>query len=117
MRAGAAGRTRQGAELNDKAYCNVVRTTFKALHETGAADATLFLTEVPVKSATIAWKVSQAAIMAMESIYRFDRLKSKAEETKPPLAQSHAGRHSDAAGRSLPPAKKPCSRDLPLPMV
>jgi leucyl aminopeptidase len=72
-------------ELSDKAYCDVIRGAFKALHGTGATDAALFLNEVSVKNRETAWKISQTAIIAMESRYRFDRLKSQVEETKPPL--------------------------------
>lgn len=72
-------------ELGDKGYQDAVRAAFKALRETGAADAVLFLTEVPVKNRDTVWKVSQTAIVAMESAYRFDRLKSKVEETEPNL--------------------------------
>ncbi len=78
-------------DLSDKQYFDAVRATFKALHETGAVDATLFLTEAPVKKRDDAWKVSQAVIMAMESIYRFDRLKSKAEGNKPHLRKVTLG--------------------------
>ena len=79
-------------DLSDKQYFDAVRAAFKALHGTGAADAALFLTEVPVKNREIAWKVSQTAIMAMESIYRFDRLKSKAEEINRICAKSRWAR-------------------------
>jgi leucyl aminopeptidase len=78
-------------ELGDKGYFDAVRATFKALHETGAGDAALFLTEVPVKRRDTAWKVSQLVIMAAESFYRFDRLKSKAEGTKPHLRKVMLG--------------------------
>ncbi len=83
-------------EVNDKAYCDAARATFKALHETGATDATLFLTDVPVKERDTAWKVSQAVMVAMESIYRFDRLKSKAEGVKPHLRKVTLGTTSRA---------------------
>lgn len=69
-------------DLGDKRYGDAVRAAFKALHETGAADAAVYLAEVPVKDRDTAWKISQTAIAAMESFYRFDRLKSKAEERK-----------------------------------
>src|SRR5690606_639025 len=69
-------------ELGDKRYGDAVRAAFKALHETGAADAAVYLAEVPVKNRDTAWKISQTAIAAMESFYRFDRLKSKVEERK-----------------------------------
>ncbi|MBA4141718.1 MAG: leucyl aminopeptidase [Nitrosospira sp.] len=72
-------------ELADKGYRDAVRATFKTLHETGAGDAMLFLTEVPVKNRDTAWKVAQITIVAMESIYRFDRLKSKVERDQPRL--------------------------------
>ena len=78
-------------ELGDKAYRDAVRATFKTLHETGAADVTLFLNEVAVKSRDVAWKVLQTAIVAIESTYRFDRLKSKVEDTKPHLGKVTLG--------------------------
>ncbi|ARO87346.1 leucyl aminopeptidase [Nitrosospira lacus] len=83
-------------EINDKAYRDAVLAAFKALHETGATDATLFLTDVPVKERDAAWKVSQAVIVAMESIYRFDRLKSKTEGAKPHLRKVTLGTTSRA---------------------
>lgn len=67
-------------DFNDKAYQLAVSTTFKALHQTGAADAALFLTEIPLKQRNVAWKITQTAIIAAESTYRFDRLKSKPEK-------------------------------------
>ncbi|MDQ3186970.1 MAG: leucyl aminopeptidase [Pseudomonadota bacterium] len=78
-------------EFGDKGYCESVRAAFKALHETGAEDATLFLIEVQVEKRDAAWKVSQSVIVAMESIYRFDRLKSKAEGIKPRLRKVTLG--------------------------
>src|SRR5690606_26749885 len=54
-------------ELGDKRYGDAVRAAFKALHETGAADAAVYLAEVPVKNRDTAWKISQTAIAAMES--------------------------------------------------
>ncbi|PTR13780.1 aminopeptidase A [Nitrosospira sp. Nsp2] len=78
-------------ELGDKAYREAIRSAFKVLKGTGAADATLFLTDSPVTSRDIAWKISQTAILAMESIYRFDQLKSKTEEKKPRLRKVTLG--------------------------
>ncbi len=78
-------------ELGDKGYCDAVRAAFRTLRETGAGDATLFLTEAPVKNRDTAWKVSQAAIVAMETAYRFDRLKSKVEEPEPNLREVTLG--------------------------
>ena len=78
-------------ELGDKEYRDAIRAAFKVLNGTGAADAALFLNDVSVNNRDIAWKVSQTAIVAMESIYRFDQLKSKAEEKKPHLRKVTLG--------------------------
>lgn len=81
-------------EFHDKEYRDAVRTAFKALHETGSADATLYLTEIPLKKRDTAWKISQAAIIALESIYRSDGLKSKASESKRHLRKVTLGMSS-----------------------
>jgi leucyl aminopeptidase len=78
-------------ELGDKAYRDAIRVTFNVLNGTGAADATLFLNDAPVKNRDIAWKISQTAILAMESSYRFDQLKSKVEEKKSRLRKVTLG--------------------------
>ena len=78
-------------ELGDKEYRDSIRAAFKVLNGTGAADAAVFLNDVSVNNRDIAWKVSQTAIVAMESIYRFDQLKSKAEEKKPHLRKVTLG--------------------------
>ena len=69
-------------ELGDKAYREAIGAAFKVLNGTGAADATLFLSDASVNNRDTAWRISQTAILALESIYRFDQLKSKAEEKK-----------------------------------
>lgn len=69
-------------ELGDKAYGDAIRAAFRLLSGTGAADATLFLSDASVNNRDVAWKISQTAILAMESTYRFDQLKSKSEEKK-----------------------------------
>ncbi len=72
-------------EFGDKAYLDAIRAAFNALHKTGAADATFFLTEIPVKEREDAWKISQAILVGTQSIYRFDSLKSMPEKNKPHL--------------------------------
>ena len=69
-------------EFCDKKYRDAIRATFEALHKTAASDAVLFLTENPVENRDVAWKISQAVIVSMESIYRSDQLKSKQDKTK-----------------------------------
>ena len=70
------------SKLCDRKYRNVVLATFNALHETGASDAVFFLIEDPVKNRDLAWKISHTVIMALESAYRPDQLKSKREGDK-----------------------------------
>ncbi|MEW5943881.1 MAG: leucyl aminopeptidase [Pseudomonadota bacterium] len=72
-------------EFRDKEYLDAVRAAVKKLNETGATEAALYLTELPVRRRDLAWKIEQAVLAAMESSYRFDRLKSKQEEVRRPL--------------------------------
>ncbi len=73
------------SELGDREYRDAIRSTFNALHETGTSDAMLFLIENPVKNREIAWKISHTVIVAMESVYRSDQLKSKRDNSKQKL--------------------------------
>ena len=68
--------------FKDKEYRDAVRTAVKALADTGALEASVFLPELPVKRRETGWKVEQAVVVAMESVYRFDRLKSKQDEAR-----------------------------------
>ncbi|SFM27312.1 leucyl aminopeptidase [Nitrosomonas communis] len=74
-------------EFNDKVYQQAVLTTFKALSQTSAPDATFFLADIPLKQRDIAWKITQTVILVAESTYRFDRLKSKPEKEQPALSK------------------------------
>lgn len=69
-------------EFGEKAYLDAIRVAFNALNKTGATDATFFLTEIPLKNKEEIWKITQAVVVGLQSIYRFDSLKSKPEETK-----------------------------------
>ncbi len=74
-------------EFNEQQYLDAVRAAVKALNETGVPEAVLGLAELPVKTRDIAWKVLQTVLVAMDSTYRFDRLKSKRDEEKKPLGK------------------------------
>jgi leucyl aminopeptidase len=65
------------SEFGAKAYRDAVRAAVGALADTGAADAHLFLADLPVKDRDVTWKVRHAATVAAESLYRFDAMKSK----------------------------------------
>ncbi len=73
--------------LSEKTYRDVLAATVKALGDTGAEDATLFLAELPVAKRDVAWAVRQTVIIARETLYKFDQLKSKKDETRRPLCK------------------------------
>jgi leucyl aminopeptidase len=60
-----------------------VRGAMRALAESGTADAVLYFPEIAVKGRSAGWAVMQAAQVALESTYRFDRLKSAKERRRP----------------------------------
>lgn len=93
-------------ELDDKAYRDALRGVFRGVSETGAEDAMLFLTDIPVEKRDTAWKISQTVILVQESSYRFNRLKSKVDETGPRLrklvlAASNLDHDSSAAHENI----------------
>jgi len=72
-------------EFREKEFSNAIRTTVKTLNDTGAFDASIFLTELAVKKRSVAWRVRQTAIVALDATYRFDQFKSKKDEVRRPL--------------------------------
>lgn len=72
-------------EFREKEYRAAIRAAVRTLNETGSFDAAFFLTELPVRKRSLAWKVRQAALLAEEATYRFDQFKSKKEELRRPL--------------------------------
>jgi leucyl aminopeptidase len=78
-------------DFREKEFCNAIRTTVKTLNETGAFDASIFLTELAVKKRSVAWRVRQTAIIALDATYRFDLFKSKKDEVRRPLRKLTIG--------------------------
>jgi leucyl aminopeptidase len=72
-------------EFREKEYRTALSTAVRQLNETGGFDGTIYLTELPVKKRDVAWRVRQAAMIVQDSLYRFDRLKSKKSEVRRPL--------------------------------
>lgn len=72
-------------EFREKEYRTALSTAVRQLNETGGFDGTIYLTELPVKKRDVAWRVRQAAMIVQDSLYRFDRLKSKKNEVRRPL--------------------------------
>lgn len=63
-------------------YLNSVNAAMRTLFATGARDAVLYLTDLPLAGRDNAWCISQAILAAFNATYRFDQLKSKAEKNK-----------------------------------
>jgi len=72
-------------EFHEKEFGSAIRTAVKTLIETGAFDASIFLTELPVKKRSVAWRVRQSAMIAKDATYKFDQFKSKKDEIRRPL--------------------------------
>ncbi|MDD2885364.1 MAG: leucyl aminopeptidase [Dechloromonas sp.] len=72
-------------EFRDQEFSNAVRTAVATLNETGAFDATLFLTELAIRKRDVAWRVRETVRMAIDTTYRFDDFKSKKETVRRPL--------------------------------
>jgi len=69
-------------EFGPKAFREAVRAVARALSESGASDAIVYLVEVPVDGHDRSWNAMQLAVVAADGAYRFDRLKSKQEQQR-----------------------------------
>lgn len=78
-------------DFREKEFTSAVRTAVKTLNATGAFDASIFLTELAVKKRSVAWRVRQTAIAALDATYKFDQFKSKKDEVRRPLRKLTLG--------------------------
>jgi leucyl aminopeptidase len=60
-----------------KDFRDAVRGGIRALQDASLNDVALYVADVPVKDRDEHWIIMQAAMVSLESTYRFDRLKSK----------------------------------------
>jgi len=86
-------------DFRDKEFREACRAAIRTLNETGSMEAVSFLTELPVRRRDVGWRISQAVIIASESLYRFDRMKSRQDEVRRPLRKLTLGvaRRADLA--------------------
>jgi leucyl aminopeptidase len=73
------------ANFRDKQYREAVAAAVLALNGTGAEEASLHLTELPVGRRDAQWKAAHAVAVAGDAGYRFTRMKSKSEDSGPAL--------------------------------
>jgi len=96
-------------DFRDKEFRHAIRSAVKLLNETGSYEAVLYLTEEKVKRREVAWRVEHAVIVAMDSVYRFEQMKSEPTEVRRPLRKltlsvpqrSDLGAGEAAAARGL----------------
>ncbi len=69
-------------DFHETAFRTSLAAATKALRGTGTTEATICLTDVPLKKRDTSWKVEQAVIVITEGSYRFTRMKSKASESR-----------------------------------
>lgn len=72
-------------DFREKEFGNAIRTAVKTLNETGAFDASIFLTELGVRRRSIGWRIRQTAMIAHDATYKFDQFKSKKDDVRRPL--------------------------------
>ncbi len=72
-------------EVSDNIYCDAVRAALKAIGGTGVREVSSYLAEVQVGQRDLDWKIEQAALVAGETLYRFDQLKSEKDDARPAL--------------------------------
>lgn len=68
------------AEFSAQQFLDVLRASMGAVQKTASKDTTLYLTDLTVKGRDETWKIKQAVLVAAESVYRSDQLKSKPED-------------------------------------
>lgn len=67
-------------EFSSKQFLDVLRASLGTLQKTVCKNAALYFTDLPVKGRDESWKIMQAVLIAAESGYRCDQLKSKPAE-------------------------------------
>lgn len=72
-------------EFNDQRYFRVVAKAAGILDESGATEAVSYLPDLNVKGRDIYWKVRQCVQITEDTLYRFDRFKSKTAPSRRPL--------------------------------
>jgi leucyl aminopeptidase len=82
-----------GAEsgFGDKQYREAIAAAIKALNATGAADASLHITEIGAIKRDVKWRVANAVAVAGDTVYRFEQMKSKPDAARPALRRLALG--------------------------
>ena len=74
--------TGKDSERDERGYARIIQSITSALANSGAKDAEFYPGDISLKGRDLAWKARQATLLAGNSDYRFDRLKSGKKEAK-----------------------------------
>jgi leucyl aminopeptidase len=74
-------------EFVESSYHSALAATTRILRTSGASEATLCLSELPVNGRGGAWKTEQAVLAVIDGMYRFDKLKSEPRKQKHSLSR------------------------------
>ena len=69
-------------EFREKQYRDAVALAVRTLVNTSANNAELHFAELDVDNRDTAWRIAQAMLVIHDTLYRFERLKSKKDETE-----------------------------------
>jgi len=69
-------------EFNESRYRDATARAASVLKDTGATEATSYLTELDIKGRDISWKVRQAVEVTEAALYRFTQMKSKPDNNR-----------------------------------
>ncbi len=72
-------------ELDDRNYRTIIANSIKALNDTGSLEGVNYLTELNIKGRDHYWKIKQAVIVAEQTLYQFNELKTKKKQNRRPL--------------------------------
>ena len=63
-------------EMNERNFARLIKSIITALSACGARDAEFYPGDIALKNRDLAWKIRQATLLASNSEYQFDQLKS-----------------------------------------
>lgn len=64
------------SELNDTTFRDISTRMINALNSTGAKEAACYLNDLNVENRNTSWKIQQAVVAIMSSLYKFEQYKS-----------------------------------------
>jgi leucyl aminopeptidase len=73
----------QESEIDDRRYHQILASMATVLGTTGASNAVSYLTDLNVRGRSVHWKVRRNVEICEETLYRFEELKSKKDQSRP----------------------------------